>query len=584
LTPETKPFYGGTYFPPEDRQGMPGFARVLTSIAEVYRNKPDDIRVNVERLGRALAAIAEGEPADGIRPGLVKDAARALAGHYDSAHGGIGGAPKFPNTFVFSLFLRVFAQGGGGNYPEMVRHTLTKMAKGGIYDQIGGGFHRYSVDERWLVPHFEKMLYDNALLARLYLDACRALDEAEFSQIARETLDYVIREMTSPEGGFYSSQDADSEGEEGKFFVWTPAELHEVLGEEAAQVAGRYFDVTEEGNFEGLNILHRTISAPEAARLFRVAEPAMAAMIAEARAKLFAARERRFHPGRDEKILAAWNGMMIGAFAEGYRALGDPRYLTAARDAADFVMSRLWDGHALRRSYKDGAARFNAYLEDYALVAGAMIDTYDASRDPQYLEHAKILAEVMLERFEDQEAGGFFFTSDDHETLITRSKPAFDGSTPSGNSAAVMALLRLHAYTADERYMKAADLTLCRYAPMMEKQPFAFSHMLEALDLYERGPTEVALVGDHSSPEFAQWLAALGRIYVPNLALYTIAANDSDRALPAHGAMIPEALRGKRQVEGRLTVYLCRDHACSAPMTSFDELAKALSERPSTNR
>jgi uncharacterized protein YyaL (SSP411 family) len=264
--------------------------------------------------------------------------------------------------------------------------------------------------------------------------------------------------------------------------------------------------------------------------------------------------------------------------------LGDPRYLTAARDAADFVMSRLWDGHALRRSYKDGAARFNAYLEDYALVAGAMIDTYDASRDPQYLEHAKILAEVMLERFEDQEAGGFFFTSDDHETLITRSKPAFDGSTPSGNSAAVMALLRLHAYTADERYMKAADLTLCRYAPMMEKQPFAFSHMLEALDLYERGPTEVALVGDHSSPEFAQWLAALGRIYVPNLALYTIAANDSDRALPAHGAMIPEALRGKRQVEGRLTVYLCRDHACSAPMTSFDELAKALSERPSTNR
>ena len=576
LTPETRPFYGGTYFPPEDRQGMPGFARVLTAIAEVYRDKPDDIRANVERLGKAIAEMAESEPAGGIRPGLVTEAARALSKHYDSAHGGIGGAPKFPNTFVFSLFLRVHGHGGDArlaeNLAEMVRHTLTKMAKGGIYDQIGGGFHRYSVDDRWLVPHFEKMLYDNALLARLYLDAARALDEAEFNQTARETLDYVIREMTSPDGGFYSSQDADSEGEEGKFFVWTPSELESVVGEELAKVAARYFDVSEEGNFEGHSILHRTISVAEAARLFRVEEMAMAAMIAEARTKMFEARERRAHPGRDEKILAAWNGMMIGAFAQGYRALGDPRYLETARRAADFVMSRLWDGYSLRRSFKDGVARFNGYLEDYALVAGALIDTYEASLEQKYLDQAKLLAEVMLERFEDRKAGGFFFTSDDHEKLITRSKPAFDGSTPSGNSAAVMALLRLHAYTADERYMKAADLALCQYAPMIEKQPFAFAHMLEAVDLYERGPTEVALVGDRSLPEFSQWLAALGRIHIPNLALYAAAPDNLDRA------MVPEALRGKRQVKGRLTVYLCRDHACSAPMTTFDELVTALTK------
>ncbi|MGH7836729.1 MAG: thioredoxin domain-containing protein, partial [Candidatus Binataceae bacterium] len=265
--------------------------------------------------------------------------------------------------------------------------------------------------------------------------------------------------------------------------------------------------------------------------------------------------------------------MMISAVAQGYRALGDQRSLAAARRAADFAMSQLWDGRALRRSCKDGVARFNAYLEDYALLTSAMIDTYEASLDPRYLADAQTLAAVMLERFEDREAGGFFFTSDDHETLIARSKPAFDGSTPSGNSAAVMALLRLHAYTGDERYLKAADLTLCLFAPMMEKQPFAFAHMLEAVDLYERGPTEIALVGDRAAPEFTQWLEALGRMHVANLALYAIAPGAVD------SAMMPEALRGKRQVDGRLTAYLCRDHACSAPMTTLEELLQALRGR-----
>ncbi|MGO9264941.1 MAG: thioredoxin domain-containing protein [Candidatus Binataceae bacterium] len=577
LTPETRPFYGGTYYPPEDRRGMPGFARVLTALADAYHNKPDDIRSNVDRLRRAIASMGETASGGAIRSGLAAAAAAGLASHYDSTNGGVGAAPKFPNTFVFALFLRVFAATGKASYAEMVRHTLTKMAKGGIYDQIGGGFHRYSVDERWLVPHFEKMLYDNALLARLYLDAGRALDEPEFLNVTRETLDYVLREMTSPEGGFYSSQDADSEGEEGKFFVWQPAELQKVLGDDLAKIAGRYFDVSEEGNFEGGNILHRTISVADAARMFHVAEPAMAAMIADARARLFAAREPRVHPGRDDKILAAWNGMMIGAFAEGYRALGDERYRTAAIRAADFAMTTLWDGHALRRSCKDGVARFNAYLEDYAMLAGAMLDTYEASLDARYLEHAKVLAGVMLERFEDRENGGFFFTSDDHEALITRSKAAFDGSTPSGNSAAVMALLRLYAYTGNESYMKAADLTLCQFAPQIEKQPFAFAHMIEAADLYERGPTEIALVGDRTTGEFAAWLKQLGRLHVANLALYAVSPTAGAEAL------IPEALRGKRQVDGRLTAYLCRDRACSAPITEFAELERALRQPASRN-
>src|SRR5258708_1544844 len=289
------------------------------------------------------------------------------------------------------------------------------------------------------------MLYDNALLARLYLDAGRALNEPEFLRVAREILEYVLREMTSPEGGFYSSQDADSEGEEGKFFLWTPAEAREAIADqELTKIAARYFAISDEGNFEGRNILNRTIAQSDAAKLFGKTADTIAAAVETIKSRMFAVREKRIKPGRDEKILAAWNAMMIAAFAEGYRALGDPRYLAAAERAVEFAMTRLWDGRALRRSYKDGVARFNAYLEDYALMAGAMIDTYEASLEPRYLAQARTLADVILERFLDPENGGFFFTSDDHEELITRSKASFDGSTPSGNSAAVIARLRPH--------------------------------------------------------------------------------------------------------------------------------------------
>jgi uncharacterized protein YyaL (SSP411 family) len=574
LTPEGKPFYGGTYFPPEDRHGIPGFPRVLVAIADAYRNKPQDVQQNVERLTRAIGSLSEYAPAEGgLKPGLAAAAARALAEHYDSVHGGIGGAPKFPNSFVFSLFLRIHQAEDDGGFAEMVRHTLDKMAKGGIYDQIGGGFHRYSVDERWLVPHFEKMLYDNALLARLYLDAGRALNAPEFLTVARQTLDYVLREMTSPEGGFYSSQDADSEGEEGKFFIWTPAEMRAALGDdELAKIAARYFDVTDDGNFEGGNILHRTIDFADAARMFGQPIDEMAATLETIRRKLFEARERRVKPGRDGKILAAWNGMMIGAFAEGYRALGDERYLDAARRALGFVMGRMWDGRGLKRSFKDGAARFNGYLEDYALMAGAMIDVYEASLDPGYLAMARQVADAILDRFLDRERGGFFFTSSDHEELITRSKAAFDGSTPSGNSAAVTALLRLGSYAGNERYVDEARRTLELFAPLMEKQPFAFSHMLEALDLYERGPTDVVIVGDPKVAEFREWIERLGLLYVPNQALFAIDPDAADEAL------VPEPVQGKTQLDGRLTAYVCRERTCSAPMTSFADLERDLRE------
>jgi uncharacterized protein YyaL (SSP411 family) len=570
LTPECQPFYGGTYFPPNDRQGMPGFRRVLISIAQAYREKPGDIAANVGKLTAAVGALGAYEgAANELRPELPALAAAALSKAYDNKNGGLGQAPKFPNTFVFSLFLRALKD-GGAVYDEMVRHTLTTMAKGGIYDQIGGGFHRYSVDDRWLVPHFEKMLYDNALLSRLYLDAARALDEPAFLETAREIFDYVLREMTSPEGGFFSTQDADSEGEEGKFFLWTPGEAHQVLGDRLFDIAARYFDIDEFGNFEGRSILHRTLDPGEAARFFGISEDEVIAAVREASGKLFNAREHRIKPSRDEKILAAWNGMMISALAEGFRALTEPRYLAAAKRGFDFAMTRLWDGRALKRSFKDGAARFNAYLEDYALLANAAIDLYEASLDPKYLEHARTLADIVVDRFLDQEKGGFFFTSIDHERLIVRAKAAFDGSTPSGNSSAVMALLRLHEYTAERRYFAEAERALKLFAPFIEQQPFGFSHMLEAVDLYTRGAAEVVLVGDRKSLEFDFWLERLGLIYLPNRALFAVDPN------AAAAALIPEQVRGKSQIDRQLTAYVCRERTCSAALTSIEALEAEL--------
>ncbi|SRR5579875_531921 len=571
LTPDCKPFFGGTYFPPEDRRGMIGFPRVLKAIADAYHNRQPDVQQNVERLTQAIAALGNYKVQDGeMKRGLALAGAKALARSYDWVNGGIGRAPKFPNAFAFSLFLRVYVAEREPSFAEMVRDTLLKMARGGIYDQLGGGFHRYSVDERWLVPHFEKMLYDNALLARLYLEAGCALNEPEFIRIGRETLDYVIREMSSEEGGFFSSQDADSEGEEGRFFLWTPSDLLSVLGPELTPLVMRFFDVTEEGNFEGRNVLHRTIDPADAARLFNKSPEEFNLSLEAARRLLFQAREGRVKPGRDEKIIAAWNAMMISAFAQGYRTLGDERFLRSATRAVEFVRTRLWDGKSLRRVYKDGVARFNAYVEDYALMVSALIDLYEASMEREYLGFARELAEVLIQRFVDRENGGFFFTSDDHEQLITRVKSAFDGSTPSGNSAAAMALLRLYWYAHDERYMSEAEKTLRLFAPFMEKQPFAFSHMLEAVDLFERGATEVVIVAEANDRQKREWLNCLGQLYVPNRAIITVEPHSNADPL------MPAIVAGKKQVGGRITAFVCREHTCSAPITSLEEFKATL--------
>jgi uncharacterized protein len=574
LTPEGGPFFGGTYFPPQDRHGLPAFKRVLASVAQAYRERAQDVANNVEKITEAITAMSSAPaPEADVPKTIVVEAAAALTRHYDRTYGGLGQAPKFPNSFAFSLFLRALDASADPALAEIVDRTLTHMAKGGIYDQIGGGFHRYSVDQQWLVPHFEKMLYDNALLARLYLDAARALDRGEFLQVAREIFDYVLREMTSPEGGFYSTQDADSEGEEGKFFLWSRQEAEAVLGPGLAPVAERYFDISAEGNFEGRNILHRTIDATEAAAMFHVTPQEVERRIGEIKRRLFEVRQRRVKPDRDEKILAAWNGLMIGALAEGFVALGDPRLLQAAARAADFVMTRMWDGRALKRSYKDGAARFNAYLEDYASMANALLDVYEASLDTKYLAQARALADAMIQRFLDREGGGFFFTSDDHERLLTRPKPLFDGSTPSGNSEAVFALLRLHTYLGEEAYLRAAERAIKLFGGLMMRQPMGFVHMLEAVDLYNRGAREIVLVGDPASAQFKEWRERIGLLYLPNRAFFAI-----NPAAPA-GGFVPEAARDKTQVNGALTAYVCRDFTCSPPQTSLAGLEAEL-KRP----
>ena len=397
---------------------------------------------------------------------------------------------------MFSLFLRVHAADGDEAMAEMVRHTLSKMASGGIYDQIGGGFHRYSVDERWLVPHFEKMLYDNALLARLYLDAGRALNEPEFLGVAREIFDYVLREMTSPEGGFYSAQDADSEGEEGKFFVWTPEQVDAVIGPELGAIAERYFDISIEGNFEGANIPHRTIELPDAARMFKISEDEMASKIREIHEKLFAAREQRVKPGRDEKVLVAWNAMMIGAFAEGYRALHERAVSRCGRTRGRFYHDYDVGRPCAQAVVQGRRCAVQRIPRGLCALVGAMLDVYEASLDAKYLAHARTLADVILDRFLDKENGGFFFTSDDHEALIMRSKAAFDGSTPSGNSAAVMALLSCTgtpamSVTARGGADAQAVPRIYREAAVRIFAPARGGGSLQ------RGPIEVVIVGDN---------------------------------------------------------------------------------------
>jgi uncharacterized protein len=586
LTPDGRPFYGGTYFPPRDRQygqeTMPGFPRILLTIADYYKNRRQEIEEQANQLADYLKQRSStplrsrgGVNFAGAMPlEMFSTASRELASEFDPAHGGFGHAPKFPNTMSLEFLLRTHQHrlrgeiGTKATKPELeiVEESLKHMANGGIYDHLGGGFHRYSVDAEWLVPHFEKMLYDNALLSRLYLHAYLVTGNPFYERIVEETLDYVVREMVSPEGGFYSTQDADSEGEEGKFFVWTPAEIEAALPAEEAGLFMLYYDVTQDGNFEGKNILHVEHDAQTVADKAHVSLETLQASLKRSREILFRLREQRVKPGRDEKILTSWNGLMLRSFAEAARYLDRPDYLQVAANNAAFLLSKLYPNGRLLRTYKDGRARLNGYLEDYTFLADGLLALYEASFNTRWFIEAHRLVDEAIELFADGHNGGFFDTGIDHEALISRPKDIMDNATPAGNSVAVDVLLRLAAFTGEEVYRQFADDYLRPIADVIVQHPQAFGHVLGALDFAISQSKEIAIIGDPQQPDTRALLEVVNRRYLPNSVLACASPGDGE-------AILTIALLADRPMkDGKATAYVCQNFACLAPVNTPEEL------------
>lgn len=566
-TPDGKPFYGGTYFPPVRRHGLPAFNDVLRGLAEGWRTRRDQLLEAgaklAEAIGQAELPGSASAPAP-LAPGLLDQAAERLYQEYDWTHGGWGGAPKFPQPMTLEFLLRRYTDTRDELALRMVTHTLDHMAQGGMYDQLGGGFHRYATDDRWLVPHFEKMLYDNAQLARVYLHAWQVTGAERYRRVTIEILDYVLREMTDPQGGFYSSQDADSEGHEGRYFVWTPAEIREALGEDAPPFMDRY-GVTERGNFEGQNILFLARDPDVVAARHNLSAPAVEARLEAARRTLFERRETRVKPGRDDKVLAAWNGLMLAALAEAAPALKREDYRAAAEKNANFLLTALASPEGrLRRSWKDGEARVDGFLDDYCSLAEGLLALYQTTFTARWFAAARGLMDTVFAGFADPQ-GGFFDTSDAHETLVTRPSSWQDNAVPSGNAMAATVLLKLGAYTGEGRYTDAAERGLQRVQPLLGRAPAAFAQWLTALDFHLGAPQEIAIVG--GGAEALALLEVVFAAYRPNQVV----------ALGAPGGASPVPLLADRpQVDGRATAYVCRHFTCRQPVTEPEELAKEL--------
>jgi uncharacterized protein len=542
LTPDGVPFFAGTYYPPRPRQGMPAWQQVVGAIAEAWRTQRGEILEASQRiLPRLHGAAALEAPDAELDPAALDAAVDVLRRGYDAEHGGWGGAPKFPAASVIEFLL------ARGERP-MALHTLRRMAAGGIYDQVAGGFARYSVDAQWIVPHFEKMLYDNALLARAYLHAHLATGEPLFRRVCEETLDWMLRELRQEEGGFASSLDADAEGEEGRFSVWTPAEIREALGPELGERAIAHFGVTEAGNFEGANVLVRATADPEG--------------LAEIKAGLLAARERRVRPALDDKRLTAWNALAIAALADAGGALERPDYVEAARGCAAFVLRDLRDGEGrLLRTYNRGQAKLGAFLEDHAFLLEALLILYGATFEPRWFGEAQALGDTLLERFHDRERGGFWSTAEDDGTLVARRKDLEDAPIPSGASSAALGLLRLARLTGDERYDDAALSQLKLLHTIAPQHPGAFGHLLQALDFWHAPVREVALAGGEDAENLARVVRGA---YRPHVVL---------AGGPADGVPL---LADRHPVDGRPAAYVCERFACQRPVTEPDALAALL--------
>ena len=573
LTPDGRPFYGGTYYPREDRHGLPGFTRLLEAVDDAWRQRRGELLDQAGRLAEVLAASGD-PPGAGEAAGLAVDvlnrAAAQLTVQFDGRFGGFGGAPKFPQAMSLDHLLRHHVRTGNMRSLDIALATLDAMAAGGMYDQLGGGFHRYSVDARWLVPHFEKMLYDQATLARAYLHAWLVDGEARHRRIVEETVEYVLRDLRHPAGGFYSAEDADSEGEEGRFYVWSLDELVEVvtgagLSEGQAMEIAAWWGVTGAGNFEGHNILHIvgfTLDAPDGPGRGAVAP----AGLEQARAALFDRREKRVRPGLDDKVLTGWNGMFLQTLAEAAAALGRDDWMDAARTNARFLLAELrGDDGRLLRSWQDGRARHLGYAEDYAALLGALVTLAEVD-DVAWLEAAGEIATGLCDLFADP--GGFYTTGTDAEALITRPRDVFDNATPSANSLAANGLLRLAALTGESRWQEAGEAAVRAVGPVMGQHPTAFAELLGALERMVRPPVEVAVVGDPGDPATGGLTAEIRRRFLPTAV--------SVSAPPGTGAHLTPLLADRPLVDGKPTAYVCQHFACQQPVTDPETLASQL--------
>jgi uncharacterized protein len=570
LTPEGKPFYGGTYYPREPRQGMPAFRQVLTGVSEAYQNRREQVEEAADNLSEALnrQLLGIGGNESALNADLLDAAYRAIGGNLDLTHGGFGGAPKFPQPMNLEFLLRAHARTGDPVPLEQVTFTLRKMARGGIYDQIGGGFHRYSVDSIWLVPHFEKMLYDNAQLSRVYLHTWQITGDEFYKRIAVEVDDYILREMTAPDGAFYSTTDADSEGEEGKFFVWSKDDLEALLGDDAP-VAIEYWGVSARGNFEGHNILNVPNDDDVVADRLNITVDELQTRLVAIKDKLYATRTHRVHPGLDDKILTAWNGMMLASLAEAARVLDRADYRDAALRNGEFLLREMIapDGR-LYRTHKDGQSKLNGYLEDYANLIDGLLELYQATFEERWFTEARRLADHVLEHF-GAEDGGFFDTSDDHEALIARPRNLQDNATPSGNAMMARQLIRLAAYTGEGRYDEAARRALALLAEAMRQYPQAFAESLNGVDMLVAGLGEVAIVGAREETGTKALVDEAQKPYRPNV-ITALSPND------VQGEATIPLLNYRTKRAGLPTVYVCRHFVCAFPVNTLDEMRELL--------
>ena len=570
LTPELEPFFGGTYFPPEDRWGRIGFKNIIERIIHLWENQRNQLLLSAGQITSNLNRISQVHSSDlEFNLSLWHSAVKAIEQNFDKRYGGFGSAPKFPQAMELSFLLRYYFHTGEPQALKMVEKSLQGMANGGIFDQLGGGFHRYSTDEQWLVPHFEKMLYDNALLAVTYLEAYQITRKEFYAEVARATLDYVLREMTAPEGGFYSSQDADSEGEEGKFYVWQKNEIDKILGCDESELFCTVYSVSPGGNWEEKNILFSSFSLQDAAQKFSISKHELKERLEQDRKTLLTVREERILPHKDDKILTSWNGLMSSAMCKGFQVLGDRKYLVTAQKSVDFLLKKLYFHNQILRTYRNGTSHLNGYLPDYAFLVAALIDVYESSFELSYLKHALKINDLMLHKFWDDKQGGFFFTSSDHEKLPTRTRNPYDNPIPSGNSIAVTNLLRLSEFTGNHSFKEKAAQTVKLFAYQIEKSPTGFAALLSALDFFWGKPKEIVITGDQNSTTFADMVTVIHENYLPHkIFAYADSSFSYDNIKSIE---ILPVIEGKISTDGRAKIFVCEDFNCKNPFITIDQ-------------